>query len=51
MTGEERLALALELHELACSVTREGIRRLHPGADEAAVERLLRQRLELARQR
>ena len=50
MTGEERLALALDLHEFACDVAREGIRRQHPGADAAEVERLLRERLTLARQ-
>ena len=50
MTGEQRLALALELHELSCNMAREGIRRQNPGADEAEVERLLRRRLELARQ-
>jgi hypothetical protein len=49
MTGEQRPALALELHELSCDVAREGIRQQHPGADEAEVERLLRRRLELAR--
>ena len=49
MTGEQGLALALELHELSCNVTREGIRQQHPDADEAEVERQLRQRLELAR--
>jgi hypothetical protein len=50
MTGEQRLAIALDLHELACDVAREGIRRQHPQADEETVERLLRQRLELTRQ-
>lgn len=50
MTGEERLAIALELHELSCNVAREGIRHQNPNADEAEVERLLRRRLELARQ-
>jgi hypothetical protein len=49
MTGEARLAIALELHELSCEVAREGIRRQHPAAGEAEVERLLHQRLELAR--
>jgi hypothetical protein len=49
MTGEQRLALALELHELACDIAREGIRRQHPQADPEAVERLLRRRLELGR--
>jgi hypothetical protein len=48
MTGEQRLATALELHELSCDIAREGIRRQHPNADETKVERLLRQRLTLA---
>jgi hypothetical protein len=51
MTGEQRLSIALELHELSCDVAREGIRRANPGADTAEVERLLRRRLELARAR
>lgn len=49
MTGEQRLAVALDLHELSCDIAREGIRRQHPKATAAGVERLLRQRLELAR--
>ena len=49
MTGEQRLAIALELHEMSCNIAREGIRRQHPSADTAEVERLLRHRLELAR--
>jgi hypothetical protein len=49
MTGEQRLGLALELHELSCDVAREGIRRQHPEASDSEVERLLRHRLELAR--
>ena len=48
MTGEQRLALALELHELSCNVAREGIRHQNPQADAAEVERELRQRLRLA---
>ena len=48
MTGEQRLAIALDLHELSCEVAREGIRRQHPGADDSEVERLLRERLRLA---
>lgn len=51
MTGEERLSIALDLHELSCDIAREGIRHAHPGADPAEVERLLRRRLELARAR
>jgi hypothetical protein len=50
MTGEERLAVALELHQLSCDVAREGIRESHPEAGPAEVERLLRARLELARE-
>lgn len=49
MTGEERLRIGLELHELACNLAREGIRSQFPEADEAEVDRRLRQRLELAR--
>jgi hypothetical protein len=49
MTGEQRLAIALELHELACEIAREGIRRQNPNADAAEVERLLHRRLELVR--
>jgi len=49
MTGEQRLAVALGLHELSCEVAREGIRRQHPHADADEVERLLHRRLELAR--
>ena len=49
MSGEQRLAVALELHELACDVARAGIRCQFPHADEAEIERRLRQRLELAR--
>jgi len=51
MTGEQRLAVALDLHELSCDLAREGIRRQHPQADTNEVERLLRQRLALARTR
>jgi len=47
MTGEQRLSIALDLHELACDVAREGIRRQHPQAGEQEVERLLRERLQL----
>ena len=49
MTGEERLSIALDLHEMSCDIAREGIRHGHPGATPAEVERLLRRRLELAR--
>jgi hypothetical protein len=49
MTGEQRLAIALELHEMSCNIAREGIRRQNPNADAAEVERLLRHRIELVR--
>ena len=49
MTGEQRLALALDLHEMSCEVAREGIRWQYPEADAAEVERQLRYRLALAR--
>jgi hypothetical protein len=50
MTGEQRLAIALELHEMSCNIAREGIRRQNPNADAAEVEWLLRQRIELERE-
>ena len=49
MTGEERVKLGFDLFRLACDVARAGIRRQHPEADEAEVERLLKERLALAR--
>ena len=49
MTGEQRLAVALELHELSCEMAREGIRRQHPQAGAGEVEQWLHRRLELAR--
>ena len=49
MTGEERLKVALELHDMSCEIARQGIRRQHPNAGEAEVESLLRARLKLAR--
>jgi hypothetical protein len=49
MTGEQRLAIALGLHEMSCEIAREGIRHQPPEADAAEVERLLHHRLELAR--
>jgi hypothetical protein len=48
MSGEARLKLALDLHELACQIAREGIRRQRPEASPDEVERLLRERIALA---
>jgi hypothetical protein len=50
MTGEQRLAIALDLHEFACDVAREGIRHQHPNATAEEVEQHLRRRIELSRQ-
>jgi hypothetical protein len=49
MTREQRVKIALGLHDLACEMARLGIRRQHPSASPAEVEILLRQRLQLAR--
>lgn len=49
MTGEQRLGIALALHELACDVAREGIRARRPNADVAEIERQLRSRIALSR--
>jgi len=50
MTGEERLKLGLDLHELSCQIAREGIRHQFPNAGPDEVERLLRKRIALAQQ-
>jgi Rv0078B-related antitoxin len=48
MTGEERLAIALRLHELSCNVARDGIRAQFPGATKEEIERKLQERIRLA---
>lgn len=48
LTGEERLAIALDMYELSCDVARSGIRAQHPDADDAEVEERLRARRRLA---
>lgn len=50
MTGQERLAIALGLHELSCEVARAGIRQQFPEASPEEVEGHLRRRIELARE-
>jgi hypothetical protein len=49
MTGEQRLKIALDLHEFACNVTRSGILHQHPDWDEEQGNRELRRRIEIAR--
>ena len=49
MTGEQRLRIALGLHELSCEVSRAGIRRQFPEATVEEVELKLRERIALAR--
>lgn len=48
MTCDERIGIALRLHELASEMARTGIRAQHPDADECEVERLLHERRRLA---
>ncbi|HEY2625899.1 MAG TPA: hypothetical protein VGI41_03995 [Candidatus Udaeobacter sp.] len=48
MRGEERLKLALDLHELSCEIARDGIRHQYPKASPDEVERRLRERIALA---
>ena len=50
MTGQQRLRISLNLHALSCEVACEGIRRQYPQADDAEVQRRLRQRIEASRQ-
>lgn len=49
MTGEQRLKIALDMHEMSCNIARAGIRSQHPEANEAEVENYLHARLKLAR--
>jgi ribosomal protein L19E len=48
MSGEERLQVGLQLHELACEIARDSIRALLPNASVAEVEEELHSRLRLA---
>jgi hypothetical protein len=48
MTGEQRLRIALDLHELSCEIARHGIRHQFPQADEAEGDRRLRERIRMA---
>lgn len=45
MTGEQRLALAIEMWRTACAVTRAGIRAQHPEFSAERVERELARRI------
>ena len=49
MTGEQRIKLALDLHEFACDVARAGIRHQYPNATDEEVDAHLRRRIELSR--
>ena len=46
---EQKFLAGPELFDFACELARAGIRDQNPGADEAQVEALLRERLALAR--
>ncbi len=46
---EQKISAGAELFEAACQVTCDGIRHQNPGIDEAEVQRILRDRLALAR--
>jgi hypothetical protein len=48
MTGEQRLKMALDLHEFACDVARAGIRHQNPSATDEEIEEHLRRRIELS---
>ena len=50
MTGKQRSKLTFELHQLACEVSRCGIRHQHPDASADEVERLLQERIALAQE-
>ena len=45
----DRLLAGIELFAMVCEFSRAGIRMQHPGVDEEQVERLLAERLAIAR--
>jgi hypothetical protein len=47
LTGDERLQIALRLHELSCEIARDGIRSQNPSLDADGVETQLRERIRL----
>jgi hypothetical protein len=47
MSGEERLAIGLRLHELACEIARESVRSRFPTATPEEIEDKVRERLSL----
>ena len=49
MTGEERLAIALGMHEHECDTVRASIQAQHPDIERSEVERLFRRRISAAR--
>jgi hypothetical protein len=48
MTGEQRLAIGLRLHELSCEIAREAIRSQNPSLSPSQVEEKLRERIQFA---
>jgi hypothetical protein len=48
MSGEQRLKIALGLHDLSCEMARAGIRHQFPRATPEEVESKLRERIALA---
>jgi hypothetical protein len=47
MTGEERLRVALGLHEISCNVARQAIRNQSPSVTDEQIEEKLRQRIRI----
>jgi hypothetical protein len=45
MTGEQRLAIALQMHEFACDIAREGLRRQFPRESSDQHEQRLKDRI------
>lgn len=47
MTGEQRLKTALDLYELSCQISRDGIRHRYPEATPEFVEGKLHERIRI----
>jgi len=48
MSGDERLLIGLQLHQLSCEIARDAIRARFPAASPSQIEEKLTQRLRLA---
>ncbi|MBC8526864.1 MAG: hypothetical protein H8D22_08410 [Candidatus Cloacimonetes bacterium] len=51
MTPQQRIEEAIQLTDLTYEVMKEGIRNQHPNLDEAAIQKLVLERMEICRKK